>query len=93
MSWSILVAFLVGGALSYAGARLAPRWIEKPVASWETYLVTGIGGVLASLLAGVHGLDAYFWQQVLLVAILVTAALVDLHARIIPNELMLFGLA
>jgi leader peptidase (prepilin peptidase)/N-methyltransferase len=93
MIYQIPVGALLGAALCYGGARLAPRWMEKPPAAWEVYTATALGGVLAGLLAAAHPLDNYFWQHLFFVTILVTASLVDLHDRIIPNELVIFGLA
>lgn len=93
MIWQAVMGAAAGLGLGYLGAWLAPRWMEKPPRTWECYTAAGVNGLLAGLLAYQHSLDAYFWQQLLFISVLVTASLVDLHDRIIPNELVLFGLA
>lgn len=93
MTWQTLAGALLGAALGYGGAGLAPRWMEKPPRSWELYAAAIINGLLAGLLAAGHPLDNYFWQNLIFLSILTTASLVDFHDRIIPNELVLFGLA
>ncbi|HYG57748.1 MAG TPA: A24 family peptidase [Symbiobacteriaceae bacterium] len=94
MTWQVPAALALGAALGYGGGRLAPRWIvEKPMRSWEPYVLSAINGGLMALLAMAHPLDAYFWQHLIFISVLTTASLVDLHDRIIPNELVLFGLA
>lgn len=92
MTWQVLVAALVGAALGYGGGRLAPRWMEKPPQAWAIYALAGVNGLLTGLLAWRYGLSAYFWHQFIFLAILSLASFVDLHDRIIPNELVLFGL-
>jgi leader peptidase (prepilin peptidase) / N-methyltransferase len=90
--WQVGVGALLGAALGFGGALLAPRWMESRVRPWEPYLLAGVNGLLTALLAAAHPLDGYFWQHLLFISILTTASLVDLHDRIIPNELVLFGL-
>lgn len=93
MSWQMLVGGLIGAALGYLGSRVAPRWMDSRPRLWEGLAMASIAGILAGLLAAEHPLDGYYWQQVTFMAILLTASLVDLHDKIIPNELVLFGLA
>ncbi|HLN64230.1 MAG TPA: A24 family peptidase [Symbiobacteriaceae bacterium] len=104
----VAVGALVGALLGYGGGRLVPRWLAqeearepekdevkepiKPFRSWEPYGLAAVTGALAGLLAYSHPLDAYFWHQVLFLAVLTTASVPDLHAKIIPNELVLAGL-
>jgi leader peptidase (prepilin peptidase) / N-methyltransferase len=82
----------LGAALGYGGARLAPRWLERAPKSWGPYAAAAANGLLAGLLAAGHPLDRYFWQQLFFISLLVAASYVDLHERIIPNELVLAGL-
>lgn len=94
MIWQIAAAGLLGGGLGYLGGRLAPRWLEKRPAPWTIYALAGVNGLITALLAAQHPLTGtYFWHHLLFLAILSLAAYVDLHERIIPNELVLFGLA
>lgn len=90
--WKVLLGAVLGAAAGYGGARLAPRWLEKPPRTWEPYVAAGFNGLLAGILAAGHPLDNYFWQQLIFVTILTTVSLVDLHDRIIPNEAVIFGL-
>jgi len=91
--WQVLVAVLLGAAVGYGGGRLAPRWIEeKPMAHWEPYVLAGVNGAVCGLLAASHPFGAYFWQQFVFISVLTTVSLIDLHDRIIPNEMVLFGL-
>lgn len=92
MSWQVAVGGLIGLAMGYGGARLAPRWMEKAPRSWEVYTAAAVNGLLAALLAWQQPLTGYFWQHLVFISVLVTASLVDFHDRIIPNELVLFGL-
>lgn len=95
MTWQPVVAFLLGGALGFAGGKISPRWLkEKPPKDWAIYTLAVVNGLLTALLALQHPLtSAYFWHHLLFMAILSTASFTDLHERIIPNELVLFGLA
>ncbi len=94
MIWQVALAALVGAALGYAGGWLSPRWLERKPKAWTLPVLAAVTGALTALLAAKHPLSsAYFWHHVLFIAILTTAAYVDLHERIIPNELVLFGLA
>jgi leader peptidase (prepilin peptidase)/N-methyltransferase len=92
--WQVTAGTLVGAALGYGGALLSPRWLVKPIRTWEPYVAALVNGGLAYLLVRVHGqgLDRYFWQQLLFMSILTTASLVDLHEMIIPNELVIAGM-
>jgi len=83
---------VLGGALGYLGARLSPRWLPEPPPAWAQWALAACTGLGAALLALAHPLSTYFWHQLLFIAILLLAAFVDLHDRIIPNELVLFGL-
>ena len=104
----VVAGALVGALLGYGGGRLVPRWLAqeearepekdevkapiKPYHTWEPYAVAAVNGALAGLLAYSHPLDAYFWHQVLFITLLTAAGAADLHAQIIPNELVLAGL-
>ncbi|HYF94157.1 MAG TPA: A24 family peptidase [Symbiobacteriaceae bacterium] len=91
--WQVAVAALLGGALGYGGGRLAPRWLEeRPLRPWEPYLLAGVNGAVCALLAAAHPFGAYFWQQFVFISVLTTVSLIDLHDRIIPNEMVLAGL-
>jgi leader peptidase (prepilin peptidase)/N-methyltransferase len=93
IAWQVAVAVLLGAGIGYGGGLLAPRWLEeKPLKSWEPYVLAGVNGVAAGLLAAAHPFGGYFWQQFLFISILTTVSLIDLHDKIIPNELVLFGL-
>lgn len=93
MWWQLLVGALLGASLSYGGAWLTPRWMDSPPGKYAAYAAAAVGGVLAALLAAGHGLEPYFWTQLVFLTVLVVASLVDLYERIIPNEVVLFGLA
>lgn len=92
--WQVVMATLIGGALGYAGGRLSPRWLkEQPPKDWAIYTLAVVNATFTALLAIQHPLSsAYFWHHLLFIAVLSTASFVDLHERIIPNELVLFGL-
>lgn len=91
--WQVAVAALLGAAAGYGGGRLAPRWIEeKPMRQWEPYVLAAVNGAVCALLASVHPFGAYFWQQFVFISVLTTVSLIDLHDKIIPNEIVLFGL-
>jgi leader peptidase (prepilin peptidase)/N-methyltransferase len=90
--WQVAAGAALGAGLGYGGARFAPRWLESGLRTWEPYLLAAVNGLLTALLAAAHPLDSYFWQHLLFISVLTTASLVDLHDRIIPNELVLFGL-
>lgn len=92
IGWQVAVAALLGAGLGFGGGKLAPRWLEKGVRPWEPYVLAAVNGLLMGLLAVAHPLDAYFWQHLVFISLLTTASLVDLHDRIIPNELVLAGL-
>ncbi len=84
---------VLGAALTLFGTWLSPRWTQTPRRKIWEFLVTGVagavlGGTLAYKLAG---LSAAYFFYVILAGVLVTASLVDLHDRIIPNELVLFA--
>lgn len=87
-----LVGAALGAAIGYGGARMAPRWLQNPPRPWEAYAVAAVNGLLAGLLAAQQPLNNYFWQHLIFLSVLTVAAQVDLHDRIIPNELVLFGL-
>lgn len=94
---AILTA-LVGAAAGFAAARLAPRWTNKPVRRWEVIALMAVGALLGVLLAfslGAVGMPLLrvlsgirLWAAVLMAATLLLASFVDLHERIIPNQLM-----
>nr|PZN36773.1 MAG: hypothetical protein DIU70_13885 [Bacillota bacterium] len=84
---------VLGGALALAGALVSPRWIARRPRAWEVVACALAGGLVARLILDrAPGLGAAL-PQVLLAAVLITASLVDLHERIIPNELVLFTVA
>lgn len=87
-----LVGAAVGGGLGFGGAWLAPRWMDSTPRREAIWAVIGAAAVLVGLLAYSHGLGAYFWPRAIFLGILVVASFIDLFDRIIPNELMLFGL-
>lgn len=93
IGWQVVAGASAGMMMGYAGGRVAPRWLSQPLRPWEAPLLGVITGVLGAQLAAAHPLDPYFWQHLFLIAVLAVASLVDLHDRIIPNELVLFGLA
>lgn len=88
----LAAGFAVGAAVGYIGARVAPRWVSKPLRPWEAPLLAVVTGLLTTVLAVAHPLDAYFWQHSFFICVLAVASLVDLHDYIIPNELVLFSL-
>jgi leader peptidase (prepilin peptidase)/N-methyltransferase len=88
----VMVGVLLGAAFGYGGARLAPRWMDRPPRPWEPYVLAAVNGLLGGLLATGNPLNNYFWQHILFLSVLSLASLVDLHDRIIPNELVAFGL-
>jgi len=93
MTWQVLLAAALGALLGYGGGWLSPRWLKVRPQAWTLGALAAVNGVLTGLLAAQHPLgSAYFWHHLLFIAILTTAAYVDLHERIIPNELVLFGL-
>lgn len=90
--WYALTGALICGVLCGAGTWVSRRWLEVRPRRWEVLLCTVIGLVLGGwLAAGVAGWRALL-LGVVLVGVLVTASLVDLHERIIPNEVVLFAL-
>lgn len=89
--WEVLAGAAVCGLLCGVGAWVAPRWMEVPPRRWEQVACAVLGLGLGAALAGYQGgLSPAFARSALLAAVLVTASLVDLHDRIIPNELMAF---
>ncbi len=88
-----LLGVALGAALGYLGVRFSPRWLTRPAPRWlSASLVAGIA-LAAGLLGYFHRLTPYFWHQLALVAILLAAAFIDLQDHIIPNDLVLVGLA
>ena len=97
-----LLAALVGAAVGYAGVRLAPRWTGKPVRRWEIITLLVVGALFGVLLAfslgavtlplGALLADLRLWAAVLMAGTLMLASFVDLHERIIPNQLMTWTL-
>lgn len=93
MIWHALLGAALGGGLGYAGGWLAPRWLEQPLKPWGIYGAAAVNGLLGALLGARFGIGGYFWQQIIFLTVLTVASLVDLHEKIIPNEVVLFGLA
>ncbi|MFZ5823836.1 MAG: prepilin peptidase [Bacillota bacterium] len=94
MIWQVALAGALGGGLGYLGGWIAPRWLEKRPQPWTLYALAAVNAVLTAMLAVQHPVTGkYFWHHFIFIAILSVAAYVDLHERIIPNELVLFGLA
>jgi leader peptidase (prepilin peptidase)/N-methyltransferase len=92
MTGPVVAGAALGALLGFLGGRVAPRWLSSPLAPWEPYALAAVNGLLTGLLALGRPLDGYFWQHLVFITVLTTASLVDLHDRIIPNELVLFGL-
>lgn len=90
--WILLAGALLGAAMGYLGAWLSPRWTDSPRKTWELAATAGVGALLCFLLAQRLGMSNAFWHLLIFVAVLLTASLVDLHQKIIPNETILFGL-
>lgn len=89
----VLLGALVGALLAGAGAWVSPRWTSQGRRWWEYVAAGAAGALLGGLMAyKLAGLSAAFFFYVVLAAVLITASLVDLHDRIIPNELVLFAL-
>lgn len=80
---SLLAALLGGIAI-----RLTPRWTGTQPAPWEY----GLGAVAGAGLAWFLPEGAWGWHGLLLLGTLICASAVDLRCRIIPNEVVLFGL-
>lgn len=89
---NVLVGAGVGGGLGYAGVRISPRWLSRPARRELQAGLIGCGVLLCGLLAATHGIGLYFWPNAIFLALLAVAAYVDLQDRIIPNELVIFGL-
>jgi len=87
-----LLGLALGAALGYLGVRLSARWLTGPAPRWLAWALVGATAVAGGLLGFFHLLTPYFWHQLLLLAVLLLAAFVDLQERIIPNELIVFGL-
>lgn len=93
MIWQVALAGALGGGLGYLGGWISPRWLEKRPQPWTLYALAAVNAGLTAMLAAQHPVTGpYFWHHFLFIAILSVAAYVDLHERIIPNELVLFGL-
>jgi leader peptidase (prepilin peptidase) / N-methyltransferase len=92
MTWVHVAGALLGASLGYLGAWLSPRWTELPRKTWELFATAAAGAVIAYLMAVKFGFSNAFWHQLIFLSVLLTASLVDLHDRIIPNETVLFGL-
>lgn len=90
--WILLVGSLLGAAMGYLGAWLSPRWTDTPRKTWELAATAAVGGLICFMLARKFGLDNAFWHALIFVAVLLTASVVDLYEKIIPNETILFGL-
>lgn len=92
ITWVTLVGALLGAAMGYLGAWLSPRWTANPRKPWEPVATAAVGTLVCFFLARRFGLDNAFWHYLIFASVLVTASLVDLHEKIIPNETVLFGL-
>lgn len=91
--WQEAAGVLLGGVLALAGAAISPRWTTRRRRAWEVAACALSGGLVARLILDrAPGLGAAV-PQLLLAAVLITASLVDLHERIIPNELVLVTVA
>ncbi|MFO7171621.1 MAG: A24 family peptidase [Bacillota bacterium] len=91
--WQEAAGVLLGGTLALTGAAVSPRWMARRPRAWEVGACALAGGLVALLvLKRAPGLGAAL-PQILLAAVLITASLVDLHERIIPNELVLVTVA
>lgn len=89
----VVMGALLGAALACLGTYVARRWTSPPgPRDWEFLAMAAAGGLLGGLLSyRLAGLSAAFFFYLLLSSVLITASLVDLHDRIIPNELVLFA--
>lgn len=90
--WHLIVGAALGGGLGYGAARLAPRWLCSPLHPVGMKLTVALNGGLCGLLAARYGLGPYFWTHLVFISLLTLASLVDLHERIIPNEVVIAGL-
>lgn len=89
-----LAGAAVVGILAWVGAWVSPRWTSRPRRGWEWALCTALGAALGyGLVQGRAGFDPEFLRLAVLAAVVITASLVDLHDRIIPNELLLAAAA
>lgn len=84
-----VVGALLGLALALAGTAVSVRWTEQRRARWEWVVWGAVGAVTGWLLMVEYGVASAFFHLWLLSGVLITASVVDLHERIIPNELML----
>ncbi len=93
LTWlAALVGLALGAALGYLGVRFSPRWLTRPVPRWFAWAWVAATAGAAGLLGFLHPFRPYFWHHLLLLAILLAAAFVDLREHIIPNDLVLVGL-
>lgn len=84
-----LAGAAVGGVLAWLGAWVSSRWTSRPRRVWEWALCTALGAALGyGFVRGAAGLGPHFLRMAVLAAVVITASLVDLHDRIIPNELL-----
>ncbi|BDG60290.1 prepilin peptidase [Caldinitratiruptor microaerophilus] len=89
-----LAGAAIGGVLAWLGAWVSPRWTTRPRGAWEWALCTVLGAALGyGFGRGPAGLGPEFLRLAVLSAVVITASLVDLHDRIIPNELLLAAAA
>lgn len=91
---SATIAGLVAAGLGLLGTWLSPRWLEETRPRPRDFWAVGLLGLLIGGAIGyIHGPSGTTWQYSVLTGALLTASLVDLKERIIPNEVVLATLA
>jgi len=91
--WQAIIGAGLGGGLGYAAARIAPRWLSGNLRPIHLKLTVALNAGLCGVLAARFELGAYFWTHLIFISLLTLASLVDLYERIIPNEVVVAGLA
>jgi prepilin signal peptidase PulO-like enzyme (type II secretory pathway) len=93
---SLIVGVLSGLVGGLAAGWAAPRWLERPdrLHGWAVGLLAlwmaALGGIAADVSGGI---TPPFWARLLFLLLLSSASLVDLYEKLIPDELVVAGLA